>query len=84
MHDILKVAEVAEMLRVSKATVQRWCAAGKLPAFKIGQHWRINGPGLREMLADLSGFPVGAEKAQEADHQPDSDSIPHLAARSIG
>lgn len=54
MHDVLKVEEVAELLRVSKATVQRWCAEGKLPAFKIGQHWRINGSLLNKMMADLS------------------------------
>lgn len=34
--------EVAEALRKSVRTVQRWCAAGKLPgAYKSGRSWRI-------------------------------------------
>lgn len=51
MHEMLKVQEVADLLRLSKATVQRWCAAGKLPALKLGQQWRIDANALREMLA---------------------------------
>lgn len=50
MSEFLKVIEVADLLRVSKATVQRWCAEGRLPAFKIGQQWRIHGAALREMI----------------------------------
>ena len=54
MPEMLKVDEVAGLLRVSKATIQRWCAEGKLPAFKIGQHWRINAESLRRLVAELS------------------------------
>jgi excisionase family DNA binding protein len=39
--EILTVDEVADYLRVSRATVCRWCGAGKLPAFKIGKSWRV-------------------------------------------
>ena len=53
MHAFLKVTEVADILRVSKTTVQRWCVAGKLPAARIGKHWRINGPLLKEALGAL-------------------------------
>ena len=38
---VLTVQEVAEMLKVSQATVWRWCQSGKLPAFRVGQQWRI-------------------------------------------
>jgi excisionase family DNA binding protein len=54
MHTFLKVSEVADILRVNKTTVQRWCAAGKLPAAKIGKHWRINTSLLKEALGALS------------------------------
>lgn len=54
MEEVLKVEEVAGILKVSKATVQRWCAAGKLPAFKIGQHWRISGAKLRHFIAGVA------------------------------
>ena len=39
---ILTVEEAADFLRVSKVTIRRWCASGRLPAFKIGREWRIN------------------------------------------
>lgn len=39
---VLTTQEAAEHLRVSKATILRWCKAGKLPAFRIGREWRIN------------------------------------------
>jgi excisionase family DNA binding protein len=38
---MLTVDEVAKYLRVSRATVCRWCGSGKLPAFKIGKGWRV-------------------------------------------
>ncbi len=60
MHTFLKVSEVADILRVSNATVQRWCAAGKLPAAKIGKHWRINAPQLKESLGALSESDLAA------------------------
>lgn len=41
LDEILTVDEIAEYLRVSRATVCRWCGSGKLPAFKIGKGWRV-------------------------------------------
>ena len=38
---MLTVDEVAEYLRVSRATICRWCGTGKLPAFKVGKSWRV-------------------------------------------
>jgi excisionase family DNA binding protein len=45
----LKIAEVAGHVRVSTATVHQWCKEGRLPAARIGRHWRIN-------RADLDAF----------------------------
>jgi len=39
---VLTTEEAAAYLRVSKATILRWCNTGKLPAFRIGRAWRIN------------------------------------------
>jgi len=47
---IWTAAETADFLRVSRATVQRWCQQGKLPAFKIGREWRINGEKLQKVV----------------------------------
>ena len=35
LPDILTVAEVADLLRVSKLTIKRWGKRGKLPAIRI-------------------------------------------------
>ena len=39
---LLTTQEVAAYLRVSRATVWRWCQEQRLPAFKIGREWRIS------------------------------------------
>lgn len=42
MDEILTVREVAEYLKLSRATIWRWCNEGKIQAFKIGRGWRIH------------------------------------------
>jgi len=48
---LLTATEAAAYLRVSRATLWRWCQAGMLPAFKIGREWRIVGPALERLVA---------------------------------
>ncbi len=57
MNDLLTVEEAAAYLRVSRATVWRWCKSRKVPAVKIGREWRI----LRQTLQDIiaHGLPQG-------------------------
>jgi len=40
-QELLTVFEVMGHLRVCRATVQRWCKEGKLPAVKIGKEYRV-------------------------------------------
>ncbi len=40
-HALLTADEVAERMRVSRTTVCRWCASGRLPAFRVGKGWRV-------------------------------------------
>ncbi|MGE5618067.1 MAG: helix-turn-helix domain-containing protein [Sphingomonadaceae bacterium] len=49
-EEVLTVQEVAAILKTTPATVYAWCRAGKLPAFKIGQQWRIRAKALEEMM----------------------------------
>jgi len=49
MDKLLTIKEVAEFLRVSKRSVNRYIEAGKLKASKIGQ-WRIFQKDLEEFL----------------------------------
>jgi excisionase family DNA binding protein len=51
MDELLTVAEAAACLRVSWATLWRWCQEGRLPAFKIGHEWRIIGSDLKRLIA---------------------------------
>jgi len=46
---LLTIREVAEILRVSERSVNRYIEAGKLKASKIGQ-WRIKESDLNEFL----------------------------------
>jgi len=46
---LLTIKEVAEFLRVSERSVNRYIEAGKLKASKIGQ-WRISKQDLEEFL----------------------------------
>jgi excisionase family DNA binding protein len=50
--EVLTVQEVAALLKTTPATVYAWCRAGKLPAFKIGQQWRIRSGALFKMMSD--------------------------------
>jgi len=55
MEDVvLTVEETANYLKVSEVTIRRWCADGKLPAFKIGREWRINKSELDRISSPMS------------------------------
>ncbi len=49
--ELLTPKEVAEILRVSPRTVQRWVKEGKLRAVRVGRLWRIPSTALTELLA---------------------------------
>jgi excisionase family DNA binding protein len=38
---VLTLMEVAALLRVPKSTVYKLAQNGKVPAFKVGKHWRF-------------------------------------------
>lgn len=38
----LKIKDVTELLGVSEATIKRWLAEGKIPAYRIDQQYRFN------------------------------------------
>lgn len=39
--EILKLSEVAKILRVCPTTINRMAQRGEIPAFKIGNRWRF-------------------------------------------
>jgi excisionase family DNA binding protein len=48
------VEQAAEYFIVPKGTVLQWIKMAKLPAFKVGKHWRISEEAMEEFLA--SGY----------------------------
>ncbi|MDI7253385.1 MAG: helix-turn-helix domain-containing protein [Actinomycetota bacterium] len=47
----LTVAEVAEMMRVSKMTVYRLVKSGQIPAIRVGKNYRIKESDVNEYLS---------------------------------
>ena len=35
----LKIKDVADLLNVSESTIRRWISDGKIPAYRINQHY---------------------------------------------
>ncbi|OEX91935.1 helix-turn-helix domain-containing protein [Corynebacterium sp. Marseille-P4321] len=54
----LTVAEVAEIMRVSKMTVYRLVHSGELPAVRVGRSFRVNETAVNEYL-ESSVYDVG-------------------------
>ena len=54
----LTVAEVAEIMRVSKRTVYRLVHSGELPAVRVGRSFRVNETAVNEYL-ESSVYDVG-------------------------
>jgi excisionase family DNA binding protein len=48
--ELLEVPEIARYLKVSDVTVYRWCKQGRLPALKLGHHWRVRRSALKTFL----------------------------------
>lgn len=61
-EEVLTVQEVADLLKTTPATIYAWCRTGKLPAFKIGQQWRIRAGALYRIISeDGAPKPEGVE-----------------------
>lgn len=52
-HEIMTVTQVAEYLQLSEMTTYKLVQEGKLPAFKIGSHWRVQKADLHEYIERL-------------------------------
>jgi excisionase family DNA binding protein len=63
---LLRVGEVAEILRVSPMTVIRWCDSGHLPCIKVGSSRRIRESDLDYILQSERG----PQPRKEAEKRP--------------
>ncbi|PAV27996.1 DNA-binding protein [Virgibacillus profundi] len=51
--EIMTVSQVAEYLQLSEMTTYKLVQEGKIPAFKIGRHWRVKRDDLDELIERL-------------------------------
>lgn len=58
-HEILRVEEVASLLRAAPRTVQLWAESGKLKAFKLGRGWRFRQEDVKDFLEDRQNADPG-------------------------
>ena len=63
----LTVAEVAEMLRVSRMTVYRWIHAGDMPAVRFGRSFRVPATAVEAFMQEAAL--QGGFEAQDDDHR---------------
>ncbi|TKD72112.1 helix-turn-helix domain-containing protein [Pseudalkalibacillus hwajinpoensis] len=52
-HDIMTISQVAKYFQISEMTTYKLVQEGKIPAFKIGSHWRIQKSDLTELIQQL-------------------------------
>lgn len=54
--DILNVEEAADLLRIPRSSVYKLAQEGKIPAQKVGKHWRFHRPTLLNWVAGHANF----------------------------
>lgn len=52
-REILTISQVAEYLQISEMTTYKLVQEGRIPAFKIGRHWRVKKTDLSELIDKL-------------------------------
>ena len=71
MNQVLKLAEVAAVLRASAPVAAHLIRDGHLPAVRVGRQWRINATAVDELLrgegnSECGGEPGKSEESREA------------------
>ncbi|MCF8567592.1 helix-turn-helix domain-containing protein [Alicyclobacillus tolerans] len=51
--EIMTISQVAKYLQISEITTYKLVNEGKIPAFKIGRHWRVKKEDLSEFIEKL-------------------------------
>jgi excisionase family DNA binding protein len=52
-REIMTIAQVAEYFQISEVTTYKLVQEGKIPAFKIGRHWRVKKDDLSTYIEKL-------------------------------
>lgn len=54
--DILTIEEAADLLRIPLSSVYKLAQQGRIPAQKVGRHWRFYRPTLLNWIAGQANF----------------------------
>ncbi|MDF0727290.1 helix-turn-helix domain-containing protein [Cytobacillus sp. S13-E01] len=49
-QEIMTITQVAKYLQISDMTTYKLVQEGKIPAFKVGRHWRVKKVDLSEFI----------------------------------
>ncbi len=52
-QEIMTVTQVAKYLQLSEMSTYKLVQEGKIPAFKIGRHWRVKKEDLNDFIEKL-------------------------------
>jgi excisionase family DNA binding protein len=63
LNTILTVTEAAQLLRVPRSLIYKLAQTGKIPAHKVGRHWRFH-------RATLEKWVTGQFKPEEKANNP--------------
>ncbi len=78
---VIGVAEMAEMLGVSRSTVRRWCRDGRLPAFRRRMRWWCGEEEFRALLEQwqegVAAWPLAGSKTHPDSPSPAEDEANH-------
>ena len=65
--DILTVDETAELLKISRSSVYKLAQEGKIPAQKVGRHWRFYRPNILKWISGQANFESQSKNSGKLD-----------------
>jgi excisionase family DNA binding protein len=67
ISDILTVDEAADLLKIPRSSVYKLAQEGKIPAQKVGRHWRFYRPTLLRWIAGQASFESKSSAPEKLD-----------------
>ena len=55
-HDVLSIDELADYLKIPKSTLYKLVREGKIPAQKVGRHWRFHKEAIARWLGNRKEY----------------------------
>lgn len=54
-NDVFNIDELADYLKIPKSTLYKLVREGKIPAQKVGRHWRFHKEAINRWLSNRQG-----------------------------